>query len=133
MCWPATIPTPRPACTKTLNSANTVNHHSARVRSASIQLAPSDHRPASALPKMTTHAHPLWTSSSEATTGTTKVFGTETGAMSPFPCRKPSGLLRSHLLPGHLLHRLRLGHGLGRDVDQLGDLFLTEPGHGPEL
>src|SRR5205809_274625 len=30
MCWPATIPTPNPAWTKTATSANTVNHHDPR-------------------------------------------------------------------------------------------------------
>src|SRR3954451_15579385 len=117
MCWPATIPTPRPACTNTLTSAKTVNHHSARVRSASIQLAPSDHTPASALLKMRTHAHAWWTSSSDARTGTTNVFGTESGAMPPFPCQKPLRLGRRHRVAGHLLHRLCLGHRLRGDVD----------------
>src|SRR5688500_2075069 len=103
---PATSPAPSATCTRMAPSTSPVNHHRARVRSDTSRWAPSAHRPASALPSTTTHAHAAWTSWSDSWLG------------------------------GRLLHgsnRLGLGLGLGRHVHQVGDLLLGESGHGAEL
>src|SRR5437763_14819417 len=128
MCWPATIPTPRPACTNTATSAKTVNHHNARVRSDGSQLAPRAHAPASPLLKMSTHAQPLWTSSRDANTAPEPSAGAVRN-----PLRERRSALGGELLPGRLLGRGGLGVGLGRDVDQVRNLLFGEAGHVPEL
>src|SRR6478736_5014108 len=110
---PATSPTPSPTCTNTASSTTIVNHHRARVRSADSQFAPSAHAPASPLPMMTNQAQPLW--------------------MSRRSCaysRRWLPPLRRH---AGGLPRLRLGVGVGGDVDQLGDLVIAEAGQPPEV
>src|SRR4051794_25021144 len=128
MCWPATIPTQNAACTKTVTSANTVNHHSARVRSDGSQLAPRAQAPARPLLKMSTHAQPLWTSSRDANTAPEPSAGAVRS-----PLRERRSALGGELLPGRLLGGGGFGVGLGRDVDQVGDLLFGEAGHVTEL
>src|SRR5947209_1891669 len=107
--WPATRPVPSPTWTNTATSANTVNHHRARVRSAGHWCAPRAHRPARPLPMMTTHAQPLWMASRVAR-------GNEE------TLRGRGGLAVEGL-----------GVGLGGRVDELADLVVGEPGQAPEL
>src|SRR5918993_1419521 len=54
--------TPRPACTNTASSTATVNHHSARRRSAGRRWGPSAPTPARPLPMIMNHAQPAWMS-----------------------------------------------------------------------
>src|SRR3954451_5505555 len=113
--WPETMPTPRAACTKTANSTNTVNHHSARVRSAGHRCAARPQRPAKPLPMMTTQAHPLWTSRRVASRG-----------------QAASGSGGGGLAGGFRRTGLSLGEGLGGNVDEVGDLLFGEPGQPAE-
>src|ERR1700687_225972 len=109
--WPATSPTPMPTCTKIATSTATVNHHSARVRRLGQRCAARAHTPASPLPTITNQAQLLWSWSSSS------------------EYRSP----RSGLRNGRGRDCLRLGVGLGGDVDQLGDLFVAESGEPPEV
>src|SRR3954462_11992769 len=100
--------TPGPACTKIASSTIVVNHHSARVRSATTLWAASAHTPARPLPMMTNHAQPLWRSSRRSPSSSALRGGE----------RRPSGL------------SLRVG--LGGRVDEIGDLVVGEAGERAE-
>src|SRR3954469_22422407 len=99
---------PRPTCTKIATSTIVVNHHSARVRSATTLWAASAHTPARPLPMMTNHAQPLWRSSRRSPSSSALRGGE----------RRPSGL------------GLRVG--LGGRVDEIDDLLVGEAGERAE-
>src|SRR6478752_4607979 len=101
--WPATRPTPIATWTKIASSTIVTNHHRARTRNGAHLWAPSAHRPARALPKMTTQAQLSCRSRS--------MKGTEPAVDR----RGSAGRSRGH-------HALRVFVRLGRGVDQIGDL-----------
>src|SRR6478735_12280578 len=103
------MPTPRPTWTKIVSSATTTNHHIARDRNGSIQLAARTQTPASPLEMMTNQANDSWMSRS--TSGPSAVVDDRER-------RRPSGAL--------------LRRGSGRDHRLVGPHLAVDP-DGPGL